>query len=262
MKVYLYNLVNEIIANNNSSFVLTQNKIYSWGYNEDGELGLNIQVNTPLPTIVDGLNNKNITHISFYNNHGIALSSKGNCYVWGFNHNNEIGVKSNVINCDSLNESSISIPQLLPFFNKMIVYNVTCGGNHTLFITTPFSPLDNTIYDIYDRKTEYHDYNTFNTDLDYKLNCLFKNIKNNNNNEVIKMIEDGIDIECVDKNGNTPFISSCLKNNIELVRYFINKGCNINKINNLGYNAFQLCKKYKYHDIMYLLNDIMEKNRK
>lgn len=53
-----------------------------------------------------------------------------------------MGIKSQIVPCDSLeNDNLIVTPKILPFFYKMIVYNVACGGNHLLFLTTPYSPL-------------------------------------------------------------------------------------------------------------------------
>lgn len=56
---------------------------------------------------------------------------------------NEMGIKSQIVPCDSLeNDNLIVTPKKLPFFNKMIVYNIACGGNHLLFLTTPYTPLN------------------------------------------------------------------------------------------------------------------------
>jgi len=51
-------------------------------------------------------------------------------------------------------------------------------------------------------------------------------------NIIIKMIEKGIDINMIDKDGNNPLFYSIQMNNVYLVRLFINNGININIQNN------------------------------
>lgn len=61
---YYYCIVNQIVSNNNYNFVLSNdNKVYSWGYNEDGELGLDNTTHTYYPKEIKELRGKNIEKV-------------------------------------------------------------------------------------------------------------------------------------------------------------------------------------------------------
>ena len=55
-------------------FLLETNKIYSWGLNDEGQLGFNDNENRNIPTNIEILNNKNIISIFSGNNHNFCIS--------------------------------------------------------------------------------------------------------------------------------------------------------------------------------------------
>jgi len=84
-------------SNTNCAMVTENNDIYSWGYNEDGELGIgtktagkpNLYIKDP--TKVIGIDGIKITNVIFSGWSSFALTSKGGIYVWGANTLHQLG---------------------------------------------------------------------------------------------------------------------------------------------------------------------------
>lgn len=67
-------------------------KVYSWGYNGQGQLGIGSTVSSD-PTLVAGiLATKTIVAIAAGGYHSIALDSDGVLYSWGWNVNGQLGI--------------------------------------------------------------------------------------------------------------------------------------------------------------------------
>ena len=76
------------------AFALTSdNKLYGWGRNQGGQLGLKIVNQTKLykPVLIDDLNDINIKKISCGSAHTLVLTSDGMVYGWGNNEFGQIG---------------------------------------------------------------------------------------------------------------------------------------------------------------------------
>ena len=77
-----------------SAFALTSdNKLYGWGNNQFGQLGLKIVNQTKLykPVLIKDLNDFNIKQISCGSVHTLVLTSEGMVYGWGWNRKGQIG---------------------------------------------------------------------------------------------------------------------------------------------------------------------------
>ncbi|PKL30786.1 hypothetical protein CVV43_05370, partial [Candidatus Saccharibacteria bacterium HGW-Saccharibacteria-1] len=75
----------------------TENKLYSWGYNAQGQLGNNSTTNSSLPVAVlstGALLNKNITKVKSSSHYTVALDSDGKAYAWGYNAFGQLGDNS------------------------------------------------------------------------------------------------------------------------------------------------------------------------
>jgi len=57
--------------------------LYSWGYNNFGQLGLGHETNKPIPQKVDELSTLRLTDISCKNSVSAAITEDGNAYTWG-----------------------------------------------------------------------------------------------------------------------------------------------------------------------------------
>lgn len=78
--------------------------VYSWGRNNQGQLGNNSNINSSIPVAVDMtgvLSGKTIIEIAAGVEHSFALASDGTIYSWGYNYfgelgNNNPGVNTNI----------------------------------------------------------------------------------------------------------------------------------------------------------------------
>ena len=75
---------------------------------------------------------------------------------------------------------------------------------------------------------------------------IFEATKNSDYDRVKELLDNGKDVNIVDKNNNTPLHYACQSNNIKIIRLLILRGANINSLNNkkvspLSYACF--CKK-------------------
>ncbi|BDR55335.1 hypothetical protein KIMH_14460 [Bombiscardovia apis] len=75
-------------------------KVYSWGFNFSGELGVansgRPQPNpTPIKVTSGSLSNAYITQISAANGYSLALDSRGNVHSWGHNRSGQLGNTTN-----------------------------------------------------------------------------------------------------------------------------------------------------------------------
>ena len=110
-------------------------KVYTWGYNWFGELGVinNIRVDTsnPIPFLVDHANIASMTIVSIAcgEYHTIALDNMGKLFAWGLNVSGQLGIVTN-----SGTNNGNWIPTLINhtnIINKTIV-TIACNGYHTV----------------------------------------------------------------------------------------------------------------------------------
>ncbi|XP_015440435.1 PREDICTED: RCC1 and BTB domain-containing protein 1-like [Dufourea novaeangliae] len=98
-KVY-FNLKNEklirISCGDSFSIAVTDNgKVYSWGYNRVGQLGIGNYLLQVKPCEVQALAGVLIKKVVCGYGHCLALSNEGNIYVWGANCYGELGLGTN-----------------------------------------------------------------------------------------------------------------------------------------------------------------------
>lgn len=72
--------------------------VFSWGYNANGELGINDTTTCSSPMQVVG--NHSFIDIKAGGYHSLALKANGECWSWGYNGSGELGDES-AINCSS-----------------------------------------------------------------------------------------------------------------------------------------------------------------
>ncbi|MFC7337592.1 hypothetical protein ACFQY0_10420 [Haloferula chungangensis] len=86
-----------IAAGGNHTLVLTADgRIYSWGANQDGQLGgSSYSSSIPLPVSGDGLiDGKTVVAIAAGAAHSLAVTSDGRVYAWGDNRSDQLGTGS------------------------------------------------------------------------------------------------------------------------------------------------------------------------
>ena len=116
-----YNLFRiKIKCGNGYSIMLFNNKVYVWGANEYGELGLGHTNNVNSP---QKLNLENIIKISCGSFHSMAITNANQVYVWGDNGYCQLGLGHN---------NKVNSPQKLNLEN---IIKISCGGYHSIAIT-------------------------------------------------------------------------------------------------------------------------------
>jgi len=79
--------------NSSSAAIKTDGTLWTWGYNDSGQLGDNTVVNksSPIQTVASGTNWKQVTMASST----AAIKTDGTLWTWGFNFNGELGDNTN-----------------------------------------------------------------------------------------------------------------------------------------------------------------------
>lgn len=97
-----------INAGSNNSFAIgNDGNLYSWGYNNFGQLGNGSKSDTSLPAMVSLPSGVKATAVSAAANSAIALGNDGNLYSWGRNANGQLG---NGTTTDSQTPAAITLP--------------------------------------------------------------------------------------------------------------------------------------------------------
>ena len=122
--------ITAVTAGATHSIVLASDgKVYTWGRNNYGQLGINSYDDSHIPVAVytDGvLSGKTITMTAGGFNHSIALASDGTVYTWGGNDHGELGNNSTAQSAVpvAVDQSSIgALPVELTSFSAVIIDN-------------------------------------------------------------------------------------------------------------------------------------------
>jgi alpha-tubulin suppressor-like RCC1 family protein len=91
-------IVDAAVSENGGAAITTSGKVYTWGANYEGALGVNgALANPPRKTLLGGsLSGKEVSAISAGDGFTIALTTDGKVYSWGDNSNGCLGIDENV----------------------------------------------------------------------------------------------------------------------------------------------------------------------
>lgn len=120
-----------ISAGYRSGFAISvDDKVYGWGKNDTGELGLGAggKVNKSTPIEIPTLSGKNLIIVDTqYNSsialHSVALGADGVLYTWGNNSNGQLGLAQTT--------SSIDTPTAVPDLSKIVAMD---SGNSSVIV--------------------------------------------------------------------------------------------------------------------------------
>jgi RCC1 and BTB domain-containing protein len=102
-------------------------KVYCWGYNELGYLGIGSQDGSyHKPILNQYLNNEFVIDISCGAYHSLVLTNCGEVYAWGYNECGQIG--------NGCNDNQL-IPIKVKGFNNERVVMISCGYWHSMALT-------------------------------------------------------------------------------------------------------------------------------
>ena len=108
-------------------FITNEDKVYCFGQNRFGALGLgHKEENIESIQFNAYLSGQEVIDLSFGSKHWIALTSSGQCYVWGDNTFGQLGVK---------HVDNTLHPRLTEVIDSNVV-KVSCGNNHSLALTS------------------------------------------------------------------------------------------------------------------------------
>ncbi|KAK3751866.1 hypothetical protein QZH41_009679, partial [Actinostola sp. cb2023] len=112
------------------TLVCTKNgKVFSFGDNEYGQLGVADIVSAAKPICVSGLSNHCIVKVSCGRNHSAALADFGALWLWGWNEYGQLG------NCSFTNTSKPVLLGSISDLRHEAITDVSCGAFHTVFLT-------------------------------------------------------------------------------------------------------------------------------
>jgi len=125
----LHEIIIQVACTGSSTLLLSQRgRVFSFGGNLDGVLGLGDGENRASPKMVRGaLDGNPIVQIAAGGNHVCAVSSTGRVYAWGSNSHGQLGFarKGAPSFCTSPDRVVLS----------RAVAKVACGAEHTVFLT-------------------------------------------------------------------------------------------------------------------------------
>lgn len=98
------------------------NKVYVWGNNTSGQLGLGDYRSVVSP---QKLNLKDVVSVSCGAYHTLALTKTNKIYTWGFNHVGQLGTGDTIVRLVPTELNICSDP----------VMSISCGDYHTMIVT-------------------------------------------------------------------------------------------------------------------------------
>jgi alpha-tubulin suppressor-like RCC1 family protein len=108
--------------------VSTDQKLYVWGDNRAGQLGIDGVTNIAVPTLLTNLAAKTFQKVAAGSSHALALTSDGELWVWGTNSFGQLG---------SGNTNSTTTPQSIPFPAASLRWtNVFAGADFSFAIAS------------------------------------------------------------------------------------------------------------------------------
>lgn len=119
------------IGARHGGIITSKGRVFTWGYNEYGQIGNNTIDNQFIPVdITDNFNlqeNEYIIKIDFNQNNSSAITSLGNVYLWGANNYGQIG--------DGTNQMRLIPTKISQNINEIVV-DITIGYSHVLAVTS------------------------------------------------------------------------------------------------------------------------------
>ena len=117
--------INSLSSVSNSSFIITEDGLYSFGYNNNGQLGLGNNTSQNIPHKITQFNSDTIVSIACGCYHSLVLTKDG-LYSFGNNYFGQLGLGNN---------THQNIPHKITQFNSNTIVSIACGYYHSFVLT-------------------------------------------------------------------------------------------------------------------------------
>lgn len=120
--------IQQVSCGSDHMLLLGSGRVWSYGLNHRGQLGLGDLQTRLDPVIVEALDGVPFGDISCGNWHNLALSQFGDVYSWGWNADGQLG--------HSADTATIAIPTLLNMGHREVDFkHVQCGARHSAAVS-------------------------------------------------------------------------------------------------------------------------------
>lgn len=106
--------------------ITKEDKVYAFGLNSFGCLGLGHNISVKEPNIVGELCDKQIVNLVSGLQHVLAITKTGSCYSWGGNEFGQLGNRTTV---------GSNIPKPVKDLGRKFIVDISCGAFHSLALT-------------------------------------------------------------------------------------------------------------------------------
>jgi RCC1 and BTB domain-containing protein len=127
LNIHFYNNIKFIsICGSNVIIVTKSDKVFSYGNNTDGCLGLGHYNTVDEPQVVSELCNKQLIKVAFGSTHMLFLTKSGECYSSGGNDFGQLG-NGTIAHCNK--------PKLIESLIEKHIVDISCGYFHNILLT-------------------------------------------------------------------------------------------------------------------------------
>lgn len=109
-----------------------QGRVYTWGRNETGQLGVGDRLNRNAPTLVAGLEGKKAVHAACGKFHTVVCVEGGDAYAFGLNKAGQLGTGACKVSKTSKDDEVLETPQKCAVAG---VVSVACGLDFSCWVT-------------------------------------------------------------------------------------------------------------------------------
>ncbi|CEM01775.1 unnamed protein product [Vitrella brassicaformis CCMP3155] len=115
--------------------ITEEGEVYVWGYGRDGETGHGEKSDIHIPAQVEALKGQRAVSISCGGGHTAVTTADGSLYMFGRGRDGQLGRGSDIESIAMYRTLPVVVEQFQQL--KLSIASVTCGGDHTMAITTP-----------------------------------------------------------------------------------------------------------------------------